>query len=136
MTEADLGFDKDVTEPRLALKRLRACLGSPLDLPIMGDEALAAVASTNEGSCWTLAGHWLELPGEQKLSAPILPVNTNDSESAPSTPGASSLRCWAELADDGMLPSCGNYWQMPTRWCGIVRYGRFWWRSRRKHRGG
>ncbi len=81
MTEADLGFDKDVAEPRLALKRLRACLGSPLDLPILGDEALAAVASTNEGSCWTLAGHWLELPGEQGL-----PVSVTGHKPSPELP--------------------------------------------------
>lgn len=60
MTVTDLGFNKDVGTPVLALQGMRNLLGDPLALPALGDRVLAVATNRRPQSVWALARELLE----------------------------------------------------------------------------
>lgn len=71
MTPADLAFQKDLAQPRLALPRLRAMLTNVWDLPAMADEIRSGCA--DPGGPWGLARRLLELPPPAGVDAEPAP---------------------------------------------------------------
>lgn len=61
LTEADLGFTKDVAEPRLCLGWVRTALHEPYTLTRAGAELWAAAQEGSATSWWVTAGALLEL---------------------------------------------------------------------------
>ena len=60
MDESDLGFEKDVAKPGLALEWVRHTLTHPLELPPVADRIRAAASSNSARELWALAGDLLE----------------------------------------------------------------------------
>jgi len=71
MTTNDLGFDKDLAKPRLALKRVRSMLSDPLGLTAMADRILHASESDDSAACWDLMRDLLELEGSLKEAGAV-----------------------------------------------------------------
>lgn len=68
-SEADLGFAKDVGEPRSALKWIRDALEHPLVLNRVGQELWDCAAKDSPAGWWTFAGERLE--GGTRKEAPF-----------------------------------------------------------------
>ncbi len=66
MTRTDLGFEKDVGKPLLALARTRRLLAEPLELPALAGEVLQAASGQDDREVWALASSLLELPPAQR----------------------------------------------------------------------
>ena len=60
MDEADLGFEKDIAKPVMALEWVRHALNHPLDLPPVADRIREAAATNSAHKLWALAGDLLE----------------------------------------------------------------------------
>lgn len=58
----DMGFKKDVAEPRFVLQPVRAMLEEPLRLPAIADEFRTAALSGQRDCIWDIACSWLEIP--------------------------------------------------------------------------
>jgi hypothetical protein len=71
MTQTDLGFDKDVGKPLLALQRTRALLADPLGLPALADQVLASVSEDPE-AVWALAADLLEVPRKPDVDVSVV----------------------------------------------------------------
>lgn len=69
MNEADLGFEKDMAKPVLALDWVRKTLAHPLDLPPIGDRIIRVAASNSAPAVWALAATLLE--AEQPARAAV-----------------------------------------------------------------
>ena len=72
MTVADLGFEKDVAEPRFVLTAVRTWLADPLTFPVMADRILAATAG-EDAALWELAVACLEV-SDRSPTPPALPA--------------------------------------------------------------
>ena len=71
MSRRDLGFDKNVAEPRVVLERVRSMLSAPLDLPVMAGEVLDSLQGGATGY-WELAARLLELTNAPvRLPGPV-----------------------------------------------------------------
>ena len=70
MTPSDLTFEKDVSKPKLVLKRNRDMLHDPLMLPSLADEVLSATMQDDPAVTWALARDLLELPPRTTNPAP------------------------------------------------------------------
>ena len=78
MGNDDLGFEKDVARPVLVLNRVRSMLASPLELPAMADECLAAIDTHEPSAYWETAARWLELPPLPSPQAATTPPAAGD----------------------------------------------------------
>lgn len=56
LTTNDIGFERDIAEPRLVLPLARRMLKHPLELPALGDRVLAVGAAESRDAFWDMAG--------------------------------------------------------------------------------